>query len=143
MEANFAPSRAIINFDVTLSMDVESILAIIQTEKLRNENIWFIHKPTKKRWFSPGIAYNIKSKISTFNSPFLCYNLTTYINLYISNIYQWKNQTSINDSCLAIGHQLTHTNAVTLILYYFSLSSIYIKNNIKIILNTHELQIQL
>jgi hypothetical protein len=33
MEANFAPSRATINFDVTLSMDAESILAIIQTEK--------------------------------------------------------------------------------------------------------------
>jgi hypothetical protein len=46
MEANFAPSRAINNFDVTLSMDVESILAIIQTEKLINENTWFIHSAT-------------------------------------------------------------------------------------------------
>ena len=44
MEANFAPSRAINNFDVTLSMDVESILAIIQTEKLINENTGFKHK---------------------------------------------------------------------------------------------------
>jgi len=33
MEANFAPSRDINNFDVALSMDVESILAIIQTGK--------------------------------------------------------------------------------------------------------------
>ena len=46
MEANFAPSRAITNFDVTLSMDVESILAIIQTEKLINENKQFIHSET-------------------------------------------------------------------------------------------------
>jgi hypothetical protein len=43
METNFAPSRAINNFDVTLSMDAESILAIMQTEKLINENTWFIH----------------------------------------------------------------------------------------------------
>jgi hypothetical protein len=46
MEANFAPLKVINKFDVTLSMDVESILAIIQTEKLINENTLFIHSAT-------------------------------------------------------------------------------------------------